>query len=51
MCYPVPCLTCNKTTWKGCGMHIDTVKAGVAADQWCTCADDKRKPADLPKPE
>jgi hypothetical protein len=35
MCSPVRCRTCHKTTWAGCGNHIDAVKAGVPADQWC----------------
>jgi hypothetical protein len=35
MCSPVRCRTCNKTTWAGCGNHIDAVKASVPAGQWC----------------
>jgi hypothetical protein len=35
MCRPVPCSICGKTTWAGCGDHIDQVKAIVPADQWC----------------
>jgi hypothetical protein len=35
MCSPVRCRTCNKTTWAGCGNHIDAVKACVPAGQWC----------------
>lgn len=35
MCYPVPCSVCGKTTWDGCGEHVDAVKAQAAADQWC----------------
>lgn len=35
MCRPVRCGTCGKTTWAGCGQHIDSVKAGVPADRWC----------------
>lgn len=35
MCRPVTCDVCGKTTWAGCGQHIDSVKAGVPADQWC----------------
>ena len=38
MCYPVPCSNCAKTTWNGCGDHIDEVMAGVAEQQRCTCA-------------
>lgn len=37
MCRPVPCNKCGKTTWAGCGQHIDQVKATVPASQWCTC--------------
>ncbi|AGS33891.1 hypothetical protein B841_02040 [Corynebacterium maris DSM 45190] len=40
MCYPVTCATCAKTTWDGCGRHVDAVKATVPADQWCTCPRD-----------
>lgn len=35
MCRPVTCKTCHKTTWAGCGMHIDDVKRNVPANQWC----------------
>jgi hypothetical protein len=35
MCRPVRCKTCGKTTWAGCGQHIDQVKATVPAAQWC----------------
>lgn len=35
MCRPVSCRVCGKTTWAGCGQHIDSVKATVPADQWC----------------
>ncbi len=35
MCSPTRCRTCGKTTWTGCGSHIDAVKATVPADQWC----------------
>lgn len=37
MCRPVPCPSCGKTTWAGCGNHVDQVKASVPANQWCTC--------------
>lgn len=37
MCYPVKCSRCKKTTWEGCGAHVDDVKAGVPDDQWCQC--------------
>lgn len=35
MCSPVPCRKCGKTTWSGCGQHIDQVKRSVPKDQWC----------------
>ncbi|WP_196814512.1 hypothetical protein [Nocardia sp. BMG111209] len=35
MCQPVPCTTCGKTTWAGCGQHVDQVRAAVPAEQWC----------------
>ena len=35
MCRPVECETCHKTTWAGCGEHIDSVKEHVEPEQWC----------------
>jgi hypothetical protein len=35
MCRPVLCKQCGKTTWAGCGMHVDQVLAGVAASDRC----------------
>lgn len=35
MCYAVTCKQCGKTTWAGCGQHIDSVKRGVPAANWC----------------
>lgn len=35
MCSPVRCRTCGRTTWAGCGEHIDAVRAMVPPDQWC----------------
>lgn len=35
MCYAVTCKTCGKTTWAGCGQHIDSVRQQVPASQWC----------------
>lgn len=37
MCRPVTCKKCQKTTWAGCGQHVDQVKAMVPANDWCTC--------------
>lgn len=45
MCRPVTCNNCRKTTWAGCGQHIEQVKAGVPQGQWCTCDTASRQPA------
>ncbi|WP_219108363.1 hypothetical protein [Austwickia sp. TVS 96-490-7B] len=37
MCRPVPCTSCAKTTWAGCGRHVDQVMATVPPQQRCTC--------------
>ncbi len=31
MCRPATCRTCGKTTWAGCGQHVDQVMCGVPA--------------------
>ncbi len=40
MCYPIPC-SCGKTTWAGCGEHIDAVRCTIPDEQWCSgeCSD------------
>ena len=35
MCHAVTCRVCGKTTWSGCGQHIDQVRRGVPSAQWC----------------
>lgn len=35
MCRAVKCKVCGKTTWAGCGQHIESVKKGVPVGQWC----------------
>jgi len=35
MCQAVTCRTCGKTTWAGCGQHVDSVMRGVPASQRC----------------
>ena len=35
MCRPVRCKTCQKTTWAGCGSHVDQVRARIPANEWC----------------
>jgi hypothetical protein len=36
MCRPVACKVCGKTTWAGCGMHVDQVLAGVPRQERCS---------------
>ena len=40
MCRAVPCTTCGKTTWAGCGQHVDEVRRGVPSGQWCAGHDE-----------
>ena len=35
MCRAVKCRKCGKTTWAGCGMHVDKVMAGVPMSDRC----------------
>ena len=35
MCRSVNCKTCGKTTWAGCGQHVDQVLARVPNSQRC----------------
>ncbi|QOR70430.1 hypothetical protein IM660_17855 [Ruania alkalisoli] len=35
MCRPVSCDTCGKTTWAGCGEHVDQVMRAVPQAQQC----------------
>lgn len=35
MCHAVQCKLCQKTTWSGCGQHVDMVMAGVPKAARC----------------
>lgn len=35
MCRATVCRTCGKTTWAGCGMHVEQVLAGVPRADRC----------------
>jgi hypothetical protein len=35
MCQAVACRKCGKTTWAGCGQHVDQVMRKVPASQRC----------------
>jgi hypothetical protein len=35
MCRAIACSTCGRTTWAGCGQHVDQVMASVPAAKRC----------------
>lgn len=35
MCHAVRCKICSKTTWAGCGQHIELALAGVPTAERC----------------
>lgn len=35
MCRAVKCRTCGRTTWTGCGQHVQAVKTTVPPSEWC----------------
>lgn len=35
MCRAVKCRTCGKTTWAGCGQHVDQVMRGIPKSERC----------------
>jgi hypothetical protein len=37
MCRAATCPACSKTTWAGCGQHVDQVMRNVPKDQRCRC--------------
>jgi hypothetical protein len=41
MCRAVRCQTCGRTTWAGCGQHVEQVRASVPAEAWCPGHNDK----------
>lgn len=43
MCHPTRCRQCGKTTWAGCGSHVDAVRRMVPASQWCPGHADGKK--------
>ena len=45
MCRPVNCNICGKTTWAGCGQHVDHVMAGVPRGNRCQGHSDAEKAA------
>ncbi|MFK5635916.1 MULTISPECIES: hypothetical protein [unclassified Ornithinimicrobium] len=45
MCRPVNCNICTKTTWAGCGQHVDQVMSGVPRSNRCQGHSDAEKAA------
>ncbi|MBF4160930.1 hypothetical protein [Nocardioides acrostichi] len=41
MCRAVTCTKCGKTTWAGCGQHVDQVMAGVPQGDRCAGHDNE----------
>ena len=37
MCQRATCKSCGKATYRGCGMHVEQVLAGVPTSQRCSC--------------
>ncbi|KAA1476252.1 hypothetical protein DENSPDRAFT_827121 [Dentipellis sp. KUC8613] len=37
MCYAVKCEQCGKTTWAGCGKHVESVMKDVKEEDKCKC--------------
>jgi hypothetical protein len=42
MCRQTTCRTCLKTTWAGCGQHVQQVMGPVPTGQRCSCTDADR---------
>ena len=41
MCRAVTCRKCGKTTWAGCGQHVDSVMRGVRVEDRCRGHEDE----------
>ncbi len=42
MCRAVTCRKCGKTTWAGCGQHVDQVMRSVPPSQRCPGHEDEK---------
>ena len=45
MCQAVKCAKCGRTTWAGCGNHVDQVMRNVPVSNRCAC--DRKTPAGM----
>lgn len=43
MCSPVKCPQCQKTTWAGCGAHVQQVLGHLPKEQICRCREEARE--------
>lgn len=43
MCRAVKCRSCGKSTWAGCGNHVQDVMRNIPKSDRCTC--DRKAPA------
>ena len=48
MCRAVSCKVCGKTTWAGCGQHVDQVMKNVPRPDRCTGHSDAERAAAKP---
>ena len=39
MCFQSKCGKCSKTTWQGCGRHVESVYKQIPEGQHCMCKD------------
>ena len=52
MCHATKCSKCGKTTWSGCGQHVESVFRNVPVGQRCFCGfseDEKQYAAEHPQ--
>lgn len=45
MCSPATCRACGRTTWRGCGQHVDQVMRNVPREQRCRCTAEQKAAA------
>ncbi|CAL5979384.1 Conserved_hypothetical protein [Hexamita inflata] len=43
MCYLTECPNCKKTTWGGCGAHLNGLFDGIKQENLCKCDNGKPK--------
>ena len=41
MCRKITCENCEKTTWAGCGKHIEEALKDVPVEERCKCREEK----------